>query len=458
MRYLLTLVLLLWSVAASAQPTGVFSKICFGACATAPQDLTGAVDPEASTSACPGSTFRRTSGGTVGLYVKQAGTGCDNTGWVEVGTGGSGADAAASYITKVAEAGLSNEFPLGALATGLLKNTTTTGVPTIAVAGTDYVVPGAITTSALTMSTARVLCRTTASTGAVEECTSIPPSLGGLGLTSLCADDEVAVSNGSVYQCKAVPLCNSITEKLHYATSTNTFSCQTDQVATGAGSGDVVGPASATDECFARYNTTTGKLIQDSVICATDTGTLTLPDGIRQTFNPNATNAGLNVGAHAGNPSAPTDGDLWYNSSGTVLNARINGVTVSLGAASGGGNRTMGITVDGAGSAITTGVKGFSVAPISGTIVSATLLSTDASATACSVVFDVWKDTYANYPPTDADSITASAPPTLSSANKSQDTTLTGWTTSVTAGAVFGYNVDSVTSCTRVTLTLTITP
>ena len=44
----------------------------------------------------------------------------------------------ASYLTKVAEASLSNEFALGTLATGLLKNTTTTGVPTIAVAGTDY--------------------------------------------------------------------------------------------------------------------------------------------------------------------------------------------------------------------------------------------------------------------------------------------------------------------------------
>ncbi len=45
---------------------------------------------------------------------------------------------AAGYITKTAEASLSNEFALGTLATGLLKNTNGTGVPTIAVAGTDY--------------------------------------------------------------------------------------------------------------------------------------------------------------------------------------------------------------------------------------------------------------------------------------------------------------------------------
>jgi hypothetical protein len=42
------------------------------------------------------------------------------------------------FITKTASANLSNEFALGSLATGLLKNTTVTGVPTIAAAGTDY--------------------------------------------------------------------------------------------------------------------------------------------------------------------------------------------------------------------------------------------------------------------------------------------------------------------------------
>jgi hypothetical protein len=39
----------------------------------------------------------------------------------------------------------------------------------------------------------------------------------------------------------------------------------------GAGSGDVVGPASATDNAIARFDTTTGKLIQDSVITIADT-------------------------------------------------------------------------------------------------------------------------------------------------------------------------------------------
>ena len=74
-----------------------------------------------------------------------------------------------------------------------------------------------------------------------------------------------------------------------------------------------------------------------------------------------------------------------------------------------------------------------------------------------SIVVDIWKDTYANFPPTDADSITASAPPTISTATKAQDATLTGWTTSIAAGDILRFNVDSVTSIQRVTLSLKVT-
>lgn len=116
----------------------------------------------------------------------------------------------------------------------------------------------------------------------------------------------------------------------------------------------------------------------------------------------------------------------------------------------------VGLVIDGGGSAITPGVKGFLRVPFAGTITGVTLLSTDASATAGSIVIDIWKDTFANYPPTVADTITASAKPTLSSATKSEDTTLTGWTTGIGAGDVLGFTVDSVATVTRVALTLTV--
>lgn len=114
---------------------------------------------------------------------------------------------------------------------------------------------------------------------------------------------------------------------------------------------------------------------------------------------------------------------------------------------------TIGITIDGGGSVITVGVKGYIEVPFACTINQATLLADQSG----SIVVDVWKDTYANYPPTDLDSITASAPPTITTATKSQNATLTGWTTSVTAGDTLGFNVDSATTITRVTLTMKCT-
>jgi hypothetical protein len=62
----------------------------------------------------------------------------------------------------------------------------------------------------------------------------------------------------------------------------------------------------------------------------------------KQTFSPTSTLSGLNVGSYAGNPSSPANGDLWYNSTGNVLNAQINGSTVSLG--SGGGGAVTSVT------------------------------------------------------------------------------------------------------------------
>lgn len=71
--------------------------------------------------------------------------------------------ALAATVTKI------NGVSLAGLATGVLKNTTTTGVPSIAVAATDYVAPGSITSDGITMATGKMLGRATASTGAIEE-------------------------------------------------------------------------------------------------------------------------------------------------------------------------------------------------------------------------------------------------------------------------------------------------
>lgn len=114
---------------------------------------------------------------------------------------------------------------------------------------------------------------------------------------------------------------------------------------------------------------------------------------------------------------------------------------------------TIMFTIDGGGSAITTGIKGDIQMDFGCAINAATLLADQTG----SIVLDLWKDIYANYPPTVSDTITASAKPTLSSATKSQDTTLTGWTVNVNAGDIIRVNVDSAATVTRVLLALKVT-
>jgi hypothetical protein len=76
----------------------------------------------------------------------------------------------AFVMNGVANPSFPNAQVLGALGTGLLKNTTVTGALSIGVAAVDYVAPSAYASAnGLTMATARLLGRTTAGTGAAEE-------------------------------------------------------------------------------------------------------------------------------------------------------------------------------------------------------------------------------------------------------------------------------------------------
>ena len=108
--------------------------------------------------------------------------------------------------------------------------------------------------------------------------------------------------------------------------------------------------------------------------------------------------------------------------------------------------------IDGGGQAITTGIKGDLEIPFACEIMGVTLGADQTG----SIQVDIWKDTYANFPPTDADSITASAVPAISSSNKYQDSTLTGWTKSISAGDILRFNVDSVSTIQRCTVSLKV--
>ncbi len=109
--------------------------------------------------------------------------------------------------------------------------------------------------------------------------------------------------------------------------------------------------------------------------------------------------------------------------------------------------------IDGGGAEIADGIAGNMRCPFAGTIISVALSAEKESG---SIVIDIWKDILANFPPDNDDSITASAPPTLTDAQVSLDAVLEGWTKTLAVGDFLVFNVDSCTTITRVTLTLIV--
>lgn len=112
--------------------------------------------------------------------------------------------------------------------------------------------------------------------------------------------------------------------------------------------------------------------------------------------------------------------------------------------------RTLGISIDGAGATVATGLKGYVVAPWAGTITGWSIAARQSG----SVAFDITKIAAGDTPPTA--SIVASAPPALSTDQFEQSTTLTGWTTSIAAGDILGFEIDSAADIQQLTLTLTV--
>jgi hypothetical protein len=114
--------------------------------------------------------------------------------------------------------------------------------------------------------------------------------------------------------------------------------------------------------------------------------------------------------------------------------------------------KTVGVTFDGGGSTPTPSSVGYIVAPFGGSITRWDVISDQSG----SAVIDVWKA--AGSIPTDANRIAGTEKPTLSAAQLASDTSLTTWSTlAVTAGDVFGFELESVTTCTRVTVEVSIT-
>jgi hypothetical protein len=98
--------------------------------------------------------------------------------------------------------------------------------------------------------------------------------------------------NGSNYVAIKAPslIASNVTWTLPNADGTNGQVLSTNgsgvlSWATGSGSGDVVGPASATDNAVARFDGTTGKLIQNSAVTIADTSGDITTNGVVLTAN-----------------------------------------------------------------------------------------------------------------------------------------------------------------------------
>jgi hypothetical protein len=108
---------------------------------------------------------------------------------------------------------------------------------------------------------------------------------------------------------------------------------------------------------------------------------------------------------------------------------------------------TINFVIDGGGATITTGIKGHVVVDFDCEVIEWALVANASG----SIVVDVNRATYANYPTTAT--LSATEKPTITTSTKGEDRTLTTWS-AISAGDVLEFEVDSITTCQRVTVAL----
>jgi hypothetical protein len=106
----------------------------------------------------------------------------------------------------------------------------------------------------------------------------------------------------------------------------------------------------------------------------------------------------------------------------------------------------------GGGNPIIAGYFGVIEVPFDCQIVRSTVLA-DVSG---NLQLDIRKTSYAGFPPAPANSIVASAPPKLTAAQSSQDSTLTGWTVRLSKGDLLAYYAVGICTVTKATSSLLV--
>ena len=100
-----------------------------------------------------------------------------------------------------------------------------------------------------------------------------------------------------------------------------------------------------------------------------------------------------------------------------------------------------------------TGVKGFLEVPFNARVLRWTLMADQSG----SAQIDIWKDIFANFPPTDADSIVGvGTEPYLSSEQARQDTAPDWDQMTLNTGDILAFNLDSVSTCEQLDLDIRV--
>lgn len=109
-----------------------------------------------------------------------------------------------------------------------------------------------------------------------------------------------------------------------------------------------------------------------------------------------------------------------------------------------------GVTFDGGGSAIAAGQE-FTMRVEHGVTFDSWYMMADQTG---SIQIDVWVDTWANYPPTNVDTITGAGTPNIVADDNNSAVTLFGWSPTILDGDVMTFHVDSCSTIERCTLIL----
>lgn len=186
--------------------------------------------------------------------------------------------------------------------------------------------------------------------------------------------------------------------------------------------------------------------------------------GLSAEFNLGSLTTGMlkhTVSGSVSTPATATEGTDYYKPGGTDVAVADGGT----GSSTAGGARTnLGVAVQSISVVLNNGSSALAVGQYvdlvfeyACTISQNTLLADQSG----SVQLDLRVCSYSDFDdsahPVSGDSICASAKPTITTATKSQDSTLTGWTTSITAGQIMRVYVVSATTIQQVTLSLKVT-